>query len=98
VAHEVTLIPGDGTGPELTEATRRVLEATGVDLEWDVQAALRDWQQVRQLAAELGEKGWANRATGELGMIAFLKGNTGEATKAVQQALEIARTFGDVGG
>jgi isocitrate dehydrogenase (NAD+) len=35
----VTLIPGDGTGPELTEATRRVLEATGVEFEWDVQAA-----------------------------------------------------------
>src|SRR5574342_925319 len=39
VAHAVTLIPGDGTGPELTEATRRVLEATGVDLEWDVRHA-----------------------------------------------------------
>jgi isocitrate dehydrogenase (NAD+) len=37
--HRVTLIPGDGTGPELTEATRRVLEATGVDLEWDVRQA-----------------------------------------------------------
>ena len=32
MAHEVTLIPGDGTGPELAEATRRVLEATGVEL------------------------------------------------------------------
>jgi isocitrate dehydrogenase (NAD+) len=42
VAHEVTLIPGDGTGPELTEATRRVLEATGVDLDWDVQYAGAD--------------------------------------------------------
>src|SRR5438874_12008301 len=39
MAHRVTLIPGDGTGPELTEATRRVLEATGVDFEWDVQPA-----------------------------------------------------------
>ena len=29
MAHEVTFIPGDGTGPELAEATRRVLEATG---------------------------------------------------------------------
>ena len=29
MAHEVTLIPGDGTGPELVEATRRVLEANG---------------------------------------------------------------------
>jgi isocitrate dehydrogenase (NAD+) len=42
VAHDVTLIPGDGTGPELTEATRRVLEATGVELEWDVQDAGAD--------------------------------------------------------
>ncbi len=39
MAHEVTFIPGDGTGPELTEATRRVLEATGVDLNWDRQEA-----------------------------------------------------------
>ena len=35
MAHDVTFIPGDGTGPELTEATRRVLEATGVDFNWD---------------------------------------------------------------
>ena len=39
MAHTVTLIPGDGTGPELTEATRRVLEATGVAFDWDVQQA-----------------------------------------------------------
>jgi isocitrate dehydrogenase (NAD+) len=39
VAHEVTLIPGDGTGPELVEATRRALEATGVQFSWDVQEA-----------------------------------------------------------
>ncbi len=37
--HAVTLIPGDGTGPEITEATRRVLEATGVQFEWDVRQA-----------------------------------------------------------
>src|ERR1700759_3990 len=37
--HEVTLIPGDGTGPELAEATRRVLEATGVEFAWDVPQA-----------------------------------------------------------
>jgi isocitrate dehydrogenase (NAD+) len=39
VAHNVTFIPGDGTGPEIAEATRRVLDATGVDFEWDVQQA-----------------------------------------------------------
>jgi isocitrate dehydrogenase (NAD+) len=42
MAHRVTLIPGDGTGPELTEATRRVLEASGVEFEWDVQYAGTD--------------------------------------------------------
>ena len=39
MGHRVTLIPGDGTGPELTEAARRVLEATGVSLDWDVRHA-----------------------------------------------------------
>ncbi len=37
--HRVTLIPGDGVGPEVSEATRRVLEATGVQFDWDVQNA-----------------------------------------------------------
>ena len=40
--HKVILIPGDGTGPELTEATCRVLEATGVEFEWDVREAGAD--------------------------------------------------------
>ena len=39
MSHRVTLIPGDGIGPELTEATRRVLEATGVEFDWDVRPA-----------------------------------------------------------
>ena len=33
--HKVTFIPGDGIGPEVAEATRRVLEATGVQFQWD---------------------------------------------------------------
>src|SRR3954454_7160606 len=37
--HRVTLIPGDGIGPELAEATRRVLDASGVAFEWEVQDA-----------------------------------------------------------
>jgi isocitrate dehydrogenase (NAD+) len=35
MAHRVTFIPGDGVGPEISEATRRVLDATGVEFEWD---------------------------------------------------------------
>jgi isocitrate dehydrogenase (NAD+) len=37
--HTVTLIPGDGIGPEITEATRRVIEATGVPITWDIHEA-----------------------------------------------------------
>src|SRR3954449_9942043 len=35
MAHKVTLIPGDGIGPEVTKATVRILEATGVKFEWE---------------------------------------------------------------
>ena len=39
MSYAVTLIPGDGIGPELAVATRTVLEATGLSFEWDVQEA-----------------------------------------------------------
>ena len=39
MAYQVTFIPGDGTGPEIADATKRVLDATGVGFEWDVQEA-----------------------------------------------------------
>src|SRR5918992_1996478 len=42
MAHRVTFIPGDGTGPEIADATRRVLEASGAEFEWDVQQAGAD--------------------------------------------------------
>jgi isocitrate dehydrogenase (NAD+) len=42
LSHRVTFIPGDGTGPEIADATRRVLEATGVEFNWDVQQAGAD--------------------------------------------------------
>jgi isocitrate dehydrogenase (NAD+) len=40
--HRVTLIPGDGTGPEIADATRRVLEASGARFDWDVRHAGAD--------------------------------------------------------
>src|SRR5512143_2089470 len=36
MTHRVTLIPGDGIGPELAAATRRVLDASGIGFEWEV--------------------------------------------------------------
>jgi isocitrate dehydrogenase (NAD+) len=45
MAHKVTLITGDGVGPELAEAARMCIDATGVAIEWDVQEAGVDVMQ-----------------------------------------------------
>jgi len=45
VAYQATFIRGDGTGPEISEAVRRVLEGTGVEFEWDWQDAGTDVYQ-----------------------------------------------------
>jgi isocitrate dehydrogenase (NAD+) len=42
MTHKVTLIPGDGIGPEVTAAARRVIDASGVDIEWEVVEAGAD--------------------------------------------------------
>ncbi|MEP0548400.1 MAG: isocitrate/isopropylmalate dehydrogenase family protein [Rhodothermales bacterium] len=39
MAYTITLLPGDGIGPEVTDATLRVLEATGLEFDWDEQTA-----------------------------------------------------------
>jgi len=42
MSHNVTLIPGDGVGPEIADATKKVLDATGVGFNWDIQDAGTD--------------------------------------------------------
>ncbi|MHB8159826.1 MAG: isocitrate/isopropylmalate dehydrogenase family protein [Thermoleophilia bacterium] len=42
MAYQVTLIPGDGIGPEITKAACRVIEATGVEIDWQVVEAGQD--------------------------------------------------------
>ena len=39
MAYKITLIPGDGVGPEQTAAAKRVIEATGVKIDWEVHDA-----------------------------------------------------------
>ena len=39
MTHRITLIPGDGIGPEVSEATRTVIAAAGVSVDWDIQTA-----------------------------------------------------------
>ncbi len=46
MAHRITLIPGDGIGPEISEAAVRILEKTGVGLEWEVhEAGIRAYEK-----------------------------------------------------
>jgi len=45
MSYRITLIPGDGVGPEISDATKRVLEATGVEFIWDIQEAGEDVYQ-----------------------------------------------------
>ena len=45
MAYTVTLIPGDGTGPEIVETTRRVIDATGVKINWEIAEAGSDVMQ-----------------------------------------------------
>lgn len=45
MAYNVTLIPGDGVGPEVSAAARRVLEATGVNFQWDIVSAGSEAQE-----------------------------------------------------
>ena len=39
MAHKITLIPGDGIGTEITSAVVRIIEAAGVQIEWDTYIA-----------------------------------------------------------
>ena len=50
MSHRITLIPGDGIGPEITDAVLRVLSRTGVDIEWDRHdAGLAVYERVAKL-------------------------------------------------
>ncbi len=67
------------------------------DQETNVAAAERDWNQVKTLATRLGQKEWANRATGELGIGAYLHGDYRQAAALMKTALVTAALEGDDG-
>jgi len=68
------------------------------DIEIDYRAAKQDWLQVQDIAKSLSENRWVTRASGELGLIAFLEGNLGQAARLVGGALLSTITTGDIGG
>ena len=68
------------------------------DIEIDYQAEKLDWSEAEQIAKSLGEDRWVTRASGELGIIAFLEGHTGQGAKLLGTALVSTMANGDTGG
>src|ERR1700723_315214 len=68
------------------------------DIEIDYRATKRDWLEAQELANELGEKQWVTRASGELGLVAFLEGSPGRAARLLGGALLSTMASGDTAG
>ena len=74
----------------------RVLVIKGeTDEDLDPSLSQRSWTEALAFAQKLGEAGWANRARGELGLVAFLQGDTNTAIVNLGQAIKVAETSGD---
>jgi CHAT domain-containing protein len=67
------------------------------DFEIDSESAKRDWVEALSLANRIGDSRWAYRSNGELGLIAFVEGDTSSAVSLVGKALLAALKSGDVG-
>src|SRR6202453_1376428 len=68
------------------------------DIEIDYRASKRDWLEAQDIAKSLGESQWVTRASGELGLVAFLEGNPGPAARLLGGALLSTMTNGDTAG
>jgi CHAT domain-containing protein len=66
-----------------------------LEINSDSNSTKRDWTEALQIANTLGESQWAARATGELGVIAFLEGNTASAVSQLGKAILSAYRTGD---
>jgi isocitrate dehydrogenase (NAD+) len=91
IKHKVTLIPGEGIGPEVATATRRILEATGVQFEWEEIAGRSDSssdqaKSVNQAAVEAVRK---NRVALKGPMATAIAGGAPSVNVALRKALEL---------
>jgi CHAT domain-containing protein len=76
----------------------RVLTVKGdTDMDFDLDLAQRDWSEALAVAKDLGDQQWQARATGEIGIIDFMHGNTTAAMVKVTSAIESARQTADLG-
>ncbi len=66
------------------------------DVDLDPVLAEQSWREALELAKKLGDAPWANRAEGELGLLAFLQGDINTAVIKLGQALKVTQSNGDV--
>lgn len=75
-----------------------ILDAKGaVDLEVDISSARQDYEDAREIARQLGDRAREARAAGELGLISFLEGGTGDSITLLGDALKTSIELKDVG-
>jgi isocitrate dehydrogenase (NAD+) len=91
IRHKVTLIPGEGIGPEVAAATRRILEAAGVQIDWEEIAGRSDSSSdqgisVNQAAVESVRK---NRVALKGPMATAIAGGAPSVNVALRKALEL---------
>ena len=86
--HTITLIPGDGIGPEVADATRRVVESTGVKVDWDVQNAGAEVAEKR--GTTLPEEVLASVRTNKVALKGPIGTPIGKGFKSVNVALRQA--------
>src|SRR5712664_457017 len=89
--HKVTLIPGEGIGPEVAAATRRILEATGVRIDWEEIAGRSDssadqGKSVNQAAVESVRR---NRVALKGPMATAIAGGAPSVNVALRKTLEL---------
>jgi len=89
--HKVTLIPGEGIGPEVANATRRILEAAGVQIEWEEIAGRADessdqGQRVNQAAIESVRR---NRVALKGPMATAIAGGAPSVNVALRKSLDL---------
>src|SRR5260370_25880007 len=91
IKHKVTLIPGEGIGPEVAAATRRILEATGVQIDWEEIAGRSDsssdqGKSVNQAAVESVRK---NRVALKGHMATAIAGGAPSVHVALRRSLDL---------
>jgi CHAT domain-containing protein len=68
-----------------------------IDLNLDTNAAESDWMQIQEIADQIHDAKWQNRARGELGILAGVNGDYGKAVVMLNQAIRTAQELNDIG-